>query len=163
MFSMIAKSRRWRVDSADARRVQTVYLDSTILSFLHDRRPLLAFQSQTTRRWWRDERGRFRLFLSEATLNELSEGNYPMRADPILREKWRVQRELARKAGNDPVRYLDLVHENVERWAKANGIQLKYADVSELPVGTLRVKETPAGYKTKRAKRVRKSACPATS
>lgn len=72
-------TRRWRVDSADARRVQTVYLDSTILSFLHDRRPLLVFQSQTTRRWWRDERGRFRLFLSEATLNELSDGNYPAR------------------------------------------------------------------------------------
>lgn len=81
-----------------------------------------------------------------------------MRADPILREKWRVQRELARKAGNDPARYLDLVHENVERWAKANGFQLKYTDVAELPVGALCVKEAPAGYKTKRAKRVRKSA-----
>jgi len=80
-----------------------------------------------------------------------------MRADPILREKWRVQREMARKAGYDPIRYLDLVHENVERWAKANGIRLKYADVSQLPVRRLCVKEAPVGYKTKRAKHVRKS------
>ena len=80
-----------------------------------------------------------------------------MRADPIVREKWRVQRELARKAGHDVTRYLDLVEQNVKEWAKASGIRLKYADVSQLPVRRLCVKDPSMGYKTKRAKRVRKS------
>jgi len=76
-----------------------------------------------------------------------------MKVDPILREKWRVQQELAGKAGHDLVRYLDLVHENVERWAKGNGIQLKYSDASELPFGALRAKESPASYKTRVARK----------
>ena len=73
-----------------------------------------------------------------------------MRDDPICRAKWRVQRKFARKAGYDPVRYLDLVHENVARWATENHVRLKYADVSQLPMGPLRVKESPATCATAR-------------
>jgi hypothetical protein len=73
-----------------------------------------------------------------------------MKTDPICREKWRVQRKLARKAGYDVTRYLDLVEESVKKWAEKNGIRLKYADVSQLPTGPLRVKESPAAYTTAR-------------
>jgi len=88
-----------------------------------------------------------------------------MRADPICREKWRVQRELARKAGYDVTRYLDLVEENVRKWAEKNGIRLKYADVSQMEVGPLRVKESSGEYATakdsaKQGKRQRLSAPP---
>jgi hypothetical protein len=65
------------VNDPTAGRIETVYLDSTVLSFLHDRRPALAFQSALTRKWWRKERRRFHLYLSEATLNELAVGSYP--------------------------------------------------------------------------------------
>lgn len=80
-----------------------------------------------------------------------------MKDDPICREKWRVQRKFARKAGYDPVRYLDLVHENVARWAKENHVRLKYADISQLPVRTICVKETPLEYRTERTRDSRKS------
>jgi hypothetical protein len=81
-----------------------------------------------------------------------------MRDDPICREKWRVQRKFARKAGYEPARYLDLVHEYVERWAKKNGVRLKYADVSKLTVGPLLVKESSVEYATEKetAKRARR-------
>ena len=78
-----------------------------------------------------------------------------MRADPICREKWRVQRKFARKAGYDPTRYLDLVHDNVERWAKENHVRLKYADVSQLPVRTVCVRESPLEYRIERTKTAR--------
>ena len=80
-----------------------------------------------------------------------------MRADPILREKWRVQRETAHKAGHDVARYLDLVEQNVKEWARANRIRLRYADVSQLPVRPLLVKEPAADYTTKRARRTQKT------
>jgi len=65
---MVRKSTQWK---------PAVYLDATVPSFLHDRRPNLRFQAGITRKWWRNERRRFRVYLSEATLNELSRGNYP--------------------------------------------------------------------------------------
>jgi hypothetical protein len=73
-----------------------------------------------------------------------------MKDDPICRAKWRVQRKFARMAGHDPGRYLQLVHENVERWAEKNGIRLKYADVSQMQIGPLRVKESATEYTTAR-------------
>jgi len=71
-----------------------------------------------------------------------------MRDDPICREKWRVQRKFARMAGYDAGRYLDLVEESVRKWAEKNGVRLKYADVSNMKVGPLLVKESPVGYTT---------------
>jgi hypothetical protein len=71
-----------------------------------------------------------------------------MKDDPICREKWRVQRKLACQAGHDVGRYLDLVEEHVRKWAEKNGVRLKYADLSQLQVGPLRVKESSAEYTT---------------
>jgi len=60
-----------------------VYLDATIPSYLFDERPELAFHVQATRKWWQDERHKYRLFLSQETLVELGAGSYPRKVDVL--------------------------------------------------------------------------------
>lgn len=54
-----------------------VYLDSTVPSYLVDERESLKTYTEVTRRWWMEERGRFTLRTTEATVAELSQGDYP--------------------------------------------------------------------------------------
>ena len=56
---------------------KTVYLDTTIPSYLFDERDSMRTYIDITRKWWRDERQHFELWISEETIAELSTGNYP--------------------------------------------------------------------------------------
>jgi len=55
---------------------KTVYLDATVFSYLHDKRPSLRFQSVLTRKWWRRERSKFHVFTSRDAVEELAAGMY---------------------------------------------------------------------------------------
>jgi predicted nucleic acid-binding protein len=55
----------------------SVYLDTTIPSYLFDEREELKALIQITQQWWAQERQRFELYISEETLTELNKGNYP--------------------------------------------------------------------------------------
>jgi len=57
-----------------------VYLDATILSYLHDDRAVLRAFIDITRRWWQEEAAVYELFISTAVLDELASGNYPHQA-----------------------------------------------------------------------------------
>ena len=56
---------------------KTVYLDTTIPSYLFDERDSMRTYIDITKKWWRDERQHFNLWISEETIAELSTGNYP--------------------------------------------------------------------------------------
>lgn len=56
---------------------KTVYLDSTIPSYNFDKRESVRFQSDITRKWFKEEADNFIIYLSQITLNELNKGNYP--------------------------------------------------------------------------------------
>ncbi|MBN1868838.1 type II toxin-antitoxin system VapC family toxin [Candidatus Sumerlaeota bacterium] len=62
---------------------KTVYLDATIPSYLFDERKNLREYVGVTKKWWSEESAHFEVYVSEETIAELSEGDYPHR-DRIL-------------------------------------------------------------------------------
>ena len=57
--------------------MKTVYLDTTIPSYLFDERENIKMHVDITTQWWEQESKKFAIWTSEETLNELSEGEYP--------------------------------------------------------------------------------------
>ncbi len=55
---------------------KSVYLDTTIPSYLFDERESVKMHIDITRKWWTEERGNFEIWISDETINELSEGDY---------------------------------------------------------------------------------------
>ena len=51
---------------------QTVYLDTTILSYLFDERESIGTYIEITKRWWEEESVHFDIWTSEETIAELS-------------------------------------------------------------------------------------------
>ncbi len=62
----------------------------------------------------------------------------------ILDDKRRVQRSLNEEAGDDPSKYIALVHEKAVEAQERYGIQLRYAEV-EQPGSELESEELPEG------------------
>jgi hypothetical protein len=71
------QSSKARVTSAPRPRV---YLDSTIPSVFCDERDSIRFETEITRRWWREESENYEVWISPATLAELEDGNHPHKA-----------------------------------------------------------------------------------
>ena len=63
---------------------EKVYLDSTIPSYYFDKRESLTTFIEITRSWWSEMSDDYDLFISDAVLQELNEGNYP-RKDEIIK------------------------------------------------------------------------------
>ncbi len=51
----------------------TVYLDTTIPSYLFDERDSLKLHIEITQKWWDEQAHNFDIWTSEATLDEISE------------------------------------------------------------------------------------------
>lgn len=62
---------------------KSVYLDSTIPSYLFDRRKSLQTYTEITKRWWEEERENYRIFVSDETVAETGRGNHPYREDIV--------------------------------------------------------------------------------
>jgi predicted nucleic acid-binding protein len=56
---------------------RSIYLDTTIPSYLFDEREELKTFVKVTQQWWTEERQQFDLYLSEETMVELNNGDYP--------------------------------------------------------------------------------------
>ena len=56
---------------------RSVYLDSTIPSYLFDERESLKTYVEVTKKWWEEERQHFDLWISEGTIAEVHRGEYP--------------------------------------------------------------------------------------
>jgi len=60
---------------------KTVYLDTTIPSYLFDEREDIKTYIEVTKKWWEQERQNFDLWISEETFSELNRGNYPNKVE----------------------------------------------------------------------------------
>ncbi len=56
---------------------KTVYLDTSIPSYLFDKRESTKTYIEITKAWWEQERHNFDIWISQETITELSQGNYP--------------------------------------------------------------------------------------
>ena len=62
---------------------KSVYLDTTIISFLFDERESIQNLIDITKDWWNTQRNKFNIYLSLETLAELQTGNYPKKGDAL--------------------------------------------------------------------------------
>jgi predicted nucleic acid-binding protein len=62
---------------------RSIYLDSTIPSYLFDERDSIRTYIEVTRKWWEEERDNFNLWISEESIIELSTGEYPNKGQLI--------------------------------------------------------------------------------
>ena len=51
-----------------------------------------------------------------------------MYTDPLLKEKWRVQKKLAREAGYDAKKLIENAHKTTKKLAEEMKINIKYSD-----------------------------------
>ena len=63
----------------------TIYIETTIPSYYYSQRKAaeLAVLSKWTREWWDNERQRFELATSVAVLEELENGNHPLKKEKL--------------------------------------------------------------------------------
>lgn len=63
----------------------TIYIETTIPSYYHNVRknPELEVFAQWTREWWTKKRHEFKLVTSAAVIDELSQGNHPLKAEKL--------------------------------------------------------------------------------
>lgn len=54
-----------------------------------------------------------------------------MITNPILEDKWKVQRELGIQADHDPSRYIALAHQSAVKAQERYGIQFRYTESTE--------------------------------
>ena len=62
---------------------KSIYLDTTIPSYLFDERKALKYPCDITKEWWEEESQNFNIFISVETIAELNSGDYP-RKNEIL-------------------------------------------------------------------------------
>lgn len=60
---------------------KTVYLDSTIPSYLFDKRESIKTYIELTKKWWEEERANYRIVVSGETVAETSRGDNPYRIE----------------------------------------------------------------------------------
>lgn len=63
---------------------KSVYLDSTIPSYLFDERESIKIHIDATKKWWEQEKDNFEIWTSEETINELAEGDYPKKENILV-------------------------------------------------------------------------------
>ena len=60
---------------------KSIYLDTTIPSYLFDERKELKYPCDITKEWWKEESRNFNIFISVETIAELNSGDYPRKAE----------------------------------------------------------------------------------
>lgn len=63
--------------------IKSVYLDTTIPSYYYEKRKELVLHKKLTQQWWDTQRKSYDVYLSDLTLQELQQGDYPNK-DKIL-------------------------------------------------------------------------------
>lgn len=65
--------------------MKTVYIETTIPSFYNETRPEpeMVARKLWPRQWWDDQKDSFQCYISEAVIEELSDGNYPSKDDTV--------------------------------------------------------------------------------
>lgn len=105
----------------------SVYLDTTIPSYLFDEREELKALIQITQQWWHQERQNFELYISEETLTELKKGNYPNKTGVLNSIAEVLMLPPHSRIAEIVTVYVD--HYLMPREVKADAIHLAYASV----------------------------------
>ena len=105
----------------------SVYLDTTIPSYLFEEREELKALIQITQQWWHQERQNFELYLSEETLTELNKGNYPNKTEVLNRIAEVLMLPPHSRIAEIVTVYVD--NYLMPREVKADAIHLAYASV----------------------------------
>ncbi|MBU1626088.1 type II toxin-antitoxin system VapC family toxin [bacterium] len=63
--------------------VKTVYLDTTVPSYYYEELKELTLHKKLTQRWWDTQRKNYEIYISDFTLQELKQGDYPNK-DKVL-------------------------------------------------------------------------------
>ena len=103
----------------------SVYLDTTILSFLHDRRQKFEFVIEATKTWWTQDRKSFEVFVSDAVIAELARGNFAGKEAAI-----RASAECGRLAFDPRIREIAefyVEHSLMPRDLEGDALHLAYA------------------------------------
>jgi predicted nucleic acid-binding protein len=74
--------------------MESIYLETTIPSFLFDDRPEIKFMIETTKDWWAKESTKYKIFISPEIIKELSIGDYPQK-EKILQFALKIELLLA--------------------------------------------------------------------
>ena len=61
----------------------TVYLNTTISSYFFDERENLKLHIDATKKWWNEERENFDILISEKTIAEITDGEYPRKTEIV--------------------------------------------------------------------------------
>lgn len=59
----------------------TLYLDTTIPSYLFDNRESIELHIEITKKWWSEESANHDIWASEETVNEIGDGSYPRKRE----------------------------------------------------------------------------------
>ena len=103
----------------------SVYLDTTIPSYLYDTRKSLKYPCEITRKWWDEESKYYDIFISLETIAELNRGNYPKKQE-ILEFVHKLQ---LLKQNKEIPEIVDYYIENklMQTDARGDAIHLAYA------------------------------------
>ena len=104
---------------------KTVYLDTTVPSYLFDNRENIQTYIDVTKKWWQEESGNFDVWILDETIAELNSGDYPSKVEilqfvsqiPVLPPDENIT-EIAR---------VYLVNYLMPRMLKGDAIHLAYA------------------------------------
>ena len=68
-----------------------IYIDTTIPSYFYDNRKETAYLINATKNWFKTEADKYEIYVSEATLVEAENGNYPNKSKIInFIRRWKV-------------------------------------------------------------------------
>jgi len=104
---------------------EKVYLDSSIPSYYFDERESLANFIEVTKLWWSEMAGFYEVFISDAVLEELSEGNYP-RQDKILEFASKIEL-LPEFGGLEPILECCIENHVMPKTLVGDAVHLAYA------------------------------------
>lgn len=109
---------------------QSVYLDTTIISYLIDERNSLKNFIEVTKEWWNTQKDFYNVYLSVETLAELREGNYPKKEKALrLAESVEV---LPRVNEIEEVAEIYIQHFLMPNDMQGDAIHLAYASVYKI-------------------------------
>lgn len=108
----------------------SVYLDTTIISYLVDERESIKNFIDVTNQWWKTQRKFFHVYLSVETLAELREGDYPQKEKATrLAESIEV---LPRVKDVEEVAEIYIKNSLMPKYLRGDAVHLAYASVYKM-------------------------------
>ncbi len=106
---------------------KTIYLDTTVPSYLFDERETIRSDIEVTQRWWRERRTNFIVWISQATIAELEAGRHPHKSQILTAIK-----DLLVLRRDEKIIEIAQVYVENSLMPQGDAIHLAYASVYQL-------------------------------